>query len=98
MSRRHMDRTLAVRFVLSVAFVLVVAVASAAESETGAKLPRFGGRDAGLLPERSLLGPVHGAYGDYVMLSENLFPEDIEEQINRCSVPFKNLDGGASVS
>jgi len=63
-----------------------------------AKLPRFGGRDAGLLPERSLLGPVHGAYGDYVMLSENLFPEDIEEQINRCSVPFENLDGGASVS
>ena len=41
MSRRHMDRTLALRFVLSVAFVLVVAVASAAESETGAKLPRF---------------------------------------------------------
>jgi hypothetical protein len=33
-----------------------------------------------------------------VMLSENLFPEDIEEQINRCSVPFKNLDGGGSVS
>src|SRR5437870_8717848 len=31
-----------------------------------AKLPRFGGRDPGLLPERSLLGPVHGAYGDYV--------------------------------
>jgi hypothetical protein len=45
-----------------------------------------------------LLGPVHGAYGDYVMLSENLFPDDIEEQINRRSVPFENLEGGASVS
>jgi hypothetical protein len=33
-----------------------------------------------------------------VMLSENLFPENIEEQINRCSVPFENLEGGASVS
>jgi hypothetical protein len=63
-----------------------------------AKLPRFGGRDPGLLPERSLLGPVHGAYGDYVLLSENLLPDDIEEQINRRSVPFENLAGGASVS
>jgi len=63
-----------------------------------AKLPRFGGRDPGLLPERSLLGPVHGAYGDYVLLSENLLPDDIEEQINRRSVPFENLSGGASVS
>src|SRR6266852_4958843 len=41
MSRRHMDRTLAVRFVLSAAFVLAVTVASAAESESGARLPRF---------------------------------------------------------
>ena len=63
-----------------------------------AKLARFGGRDPGLLPERSLLGPVHGAYGDYVLLSENPLPDDIEEQINRSSVPFENLEGGASVS
>ncbi len=62
------------------------------------KLPRFGTRKAGLLAERNLLGPVHGAYGDYVMLSENLFPDDIEEQINRRSVPFENLEGGSSVS
>ena len=52
----------------------------------------------GLLPERNLLGPVHGAYGDYAMISENLLPQDIEEQINRRSVPFENLDRGASVS
>src|SRR2546430_8350397 len=63
-----------------------------------ANLPRFGGRKPGLLPERSLLGPVHGAYGDYVLMSENLLPDDIEEQINRRSVPFENLDGGRSVS
>jgi hypothetical protein len=62
------------------------------------QLPQFGKRKAGLLAERNLLGPVHGAYGDYVMLSENLFPEDIEEQINRRSVPFENLEGVASVS
>jgi len=62
------------------------------------QLPQFGKRKAGLLAERNLLGPVHGAYGDYVMLSENLFPDDIEEQINRRSVPFENLEGGASVS
>jgi len=62
------------------------------------QLPRFGTRKAGLLAERNLLGPVHGAYGDYVMLSENLFPDDIEEQINQRSVPFENLEGGASVS
>jgi hypothetical protein len=61
-------------------------------------LPQFGKRKAGLLAERNLLGPVHGAYGDYVMLSENLFPDDIEEQINRRSVPFENLEGGSSVS
>jgi hypothetical protein len=62
------------------------------------QLPQFGKRKAGLLAERNLLGPVHGAYGDYVMLSENLFPDDIQEQINRRSVPFENLEGGASVS
>ena len=62
------------------------------------QLPQFGKRKAGLLAERNLLGPVHGAYGDYVMLSENLFPDDIEEQINARSVPFENLEVGASVS
>jgi hypothetical protein len=62
------------------------------------KLPQFGRRRPGLLAERSLLGPVHGAYGDYVLLSENLLPDDIEEQINRRSVPFENLEGGTSVS
>jgi SH3-like domain-containing protein len=41
MSRRHMDGTLAARFVLSAAFVLVASLASAAESEPGGKLPRF---------------------------------------------------------
>ena len=56
------------------------------------KLPKFGTRKAGLLPERNLLGPVHGAYGDYAMLKENLFPEDVEEQINRRSVPFENIE------
>lgn len=63
-----------------------------------AKLPAFGKRKAGLLPERNLLGPVHGAYGDFAMIAENLFPDDIEEQINRRSVPFENLEGGPSVS
>ena len=62
------------------------------------KLPKFGTRRPGLLAERNLLGPVHGAYGDYVMLKENLFPTDVEEQINRRSVPFENIAGGASVS
>ena len=62
------------------------------------QLPQFGKRKPGLLAERNLLGPVHGAYGDYVMLSENLFPDDIEEQINRRSVPFENIAGAASVS
>jgi hypothetical protein len=62
------------------------------------KLPQFGTRKPGLLAERNLLGPVHGAYGDFVMLKESLFPVDIEEQINRRSVPFENLEGGASVS
>jgi Radical SAM superfamily len=62
------------------------------------KLPQFGTRKPGLLAERNLLGPVHGAYGDYVMLKENLFPTDVEEQINRRSVPFENIAGGASVS
>jgi len=63
-----------------------------------ANLPQFGRRKPGLLPERSLLGPVHGAYGDYVLLCEDLLPDDIEEQINRRSVPFENLQGGVSVS
>jgi len=62
------------------------------------KLPQFGTRKPGLLAERNLLGPVHGAYGDYVMLKENLFPTDVEKQINRRSVPFENIAGGASVS
>jgi hypothetical protein len=62
------------------------------------KLPKFGTRKAGLLAERNLLGPVHGAYGDFAMLKENLFPEDIEEQINRRSVPFENIAEDASVS
>jgi hypothetical protein len=61
-------------------------------------LPKFGRRNPGLLPERNLLGPVHGTYGDYVLLSENLLPDDIEAQINRRSVPFENLAGGAGVS
>jgi hypothetical protein len=60
-------------------------------------LPQFGKRSPGLLPERRLLGPVHGTYGDYVLLNENLYPDDIEEQINRRSVPFENLDGGSNV-
>lgn len=62
------------------------------------KLPKFGTRKAGLLAERNLLGPVHGAYGDYAMLKENLFPADVEEQINRRSVPWENIEGGAHVS
>ena len=62
------------------------------------QLPQFGKRKAGLLAERNLLGPVHGAYGDYVMLKENLFPADVEEQINRRRVPFENIAGGARVS
>lgn len=62
------------------------------------QLPQFGKRSPGLLPERRLLGPVHGTYGDYVLLHENLFPDDIEEQIDRRSVPFENLEGGPRVS
>jgi hypothetical protein len=58
------------------------------------QLIEFGGRKPGLLAERTLLGPVHGAFGDYVILSENLLPDDIEEQINWRSVPFENLDEG----
>jgi SH3-like domain-containing protein len=41
MSRRHIERALAARFVLSAAFVLAVTLASAAENELGARLPRF---------------------------------------------------------
>jgi hypothetical protein len=41
---------------------------------------------------------VHGCYGDYVMLKENLFPADVEEQINRRSVPFENVEDRAHVS
>jgi hypothetical protein len=63
-----------------------------------AKLPKFGTRKPGLLAERNLLGPVHGCYGDYVMLKENLFPADVEEQINRRSVPFENVEDRAHVS
>jgi len=62
------------------------------------KLPRFGTRKAGLLAERNLLGPVHGAYGDFAMVKEDLFPQDVEEQINRRSVPWVNLGGNTSVS
>ncbi len=62
------------------------------------KLPKFGTRKPGLLPERNLLGPVHGAYGDYAMLKENLFAADVEEQINRRSVPWENIEGDARVS
>ena len=62
------------------------------------KLPKFGTRKPGLLAERNLLGPVHGAYGDFAMIKENLFPEDIEEQINRRSVPFENIAVGTHVS
>jgi hypothetical protein len=32
------------------------------------------------------------------MVKENLFPQDVEEQINRRSVPWKNLGENASVS
>ena len=62
------------------------------------KLPKFGTRKAGLLAERNLLGPVHGAYGDFAMLKENLFPADVEAQINRRSVPWENIQGGTRVS
>jgi hypothetical protein len=62
------------------------------------KLPKFGTRKAGLLAERNLLGPVHGAYGDFAMIKEKFFPEDVEEQINRRSVPFENIAGASSVS
>jgi hypothetical protein len=62
------------------------------------KLPKFGTRKPGLLAERNLLGPVHGAYGDYAMLKENLFPADVEQQINRRSVPWENIEVGARVS
>jgi hypothetical protein len=62
------------------------------------KLPKFGTRKAGLLAERNLLGPVHGSYGDYAMLKENLFPADVEEQINRRSVPFENIEERPHVS
>ena len=64
-----------------------------------AQLPQFGTRKAGLLAERNLLGPVHGAYGDFRHAEgKSLFPTDIEEQINRRSVPWENIDGGAHVS
>ncbi|HEX2928082.1 MAG TPA: radical SAM protein [Candidatus Binatia bacterium] len=62
------------------------------------RLPKFGTRKPGLLAERNLLGPVHGAYGDFAMLKENLFPEDVEERINRRSVPWENIEVGARVS
>ena len=45
-----------------------------------------------------LIVPVHGAYGDYVLLSEDLLADDIEEQINRRSVPWENIEVGARVS
>jgi hypothetical protein len=32
------------------------------------------------------------------MLSENLFPDDIEEQINRRSVPYENIEADVHVS
>jgi hypothetical protein len=62
------------------------------------RLPKFGTRRAGLLAERNLLGPVHGAYGDYAMLKENLFPADVEEHINRRSLPFENISERPRVS
>lgn len=62
------------------------------------RLPKYGTRKPGLLAERNLLGPVHGAYGDFVMLKENLFVADVQEQINRRSVPWENIAGGAHVS
>jgi hypothetical protein len=62
------------------------------------KLPKFGTRKGGLLAERNLLGPVHGCYGDYVMLKENLFPADVQAQIDRRSVPWENIAEGAHVS
>jgi hypothetical protein len=62
------------------------------------KLPQFGTRKPGLLPERNLLGPVHGAYGDFAMIKENLFPADVEQQINRRSVRWEDIEVGAGVS
>jgi hypothetical protein len=32
------------------------------------------------------------------MLKENLFPADVEEQINRRSVPFENIEANTRVS
>src|SRR5438309_9326079 len=32
------------------------------------------------------------------MIKGNVLPEDVEERISRRSVPFENLEGGASVS
>ena len=61
-------------------------------------MPRFGTRKAGIIAELNKLAPVHGAYGDFAMVKENLFPEDVEEQINRRSVPWENLGGSTSVS
>ncbi len=61
-------------------------------------LPKFGTRKPGLLPERNLLGPVHGAYGDFALIVDKLHPADVVEQINRNSVPYENLEVETRVS
>jgi hypothetical protein len=61
-------------------------------------LPKFGTRKPGLLPERNLLGPVHGAYGDFALIVDKLHPADVLDQINRNSVPYENLEVDARVS
>jgi hypothetical protein len=45
-----------------------------------------------------LLGPVHGAYGDFALIVDKLHPADVVEQINRNSVPYENLEADGRVS
>src|SRR5260370_28104540 len=77
MSRRHIERTLAARFVLSAAFVLAVTLASAAENELGARLPRFVSLRSDLVNLR--VGPGEH-YPIQLVLTRTEIPLDIVRQ------------------
>ena len=77
MSRRHMDRTLAARLVLSAAFVLVVALASAAENEPGARLPRFVSLRSDLVNMR--VGPGENYPVEWVLTRKEMPVEIVKE-------------------
>jgi len=73
-------------------YILMTRTGMSSTKSIATKLPKFGTRKPGLLAERNLLGPVHGAYGDFAMIKEIYFRRTSRSRSIGAAYRFENLE------